>query len=383
MSLFKQTQWKTGMGVVLSDLNATSDYLRAQVFDTLRCLARAGEGIAGAGGSAFRHCSEPSGIMAVDLAGAPYLDPDGGGMDIGSLDGVILQAQHAVDGDTPSALAYYLDTNELATTIANGDLDPRIDLVAVKLDVVDGPNVTRNFKDGTSGARTSSTTQPTKVVRLQKQVVTGSPSGTPAEPAVPAGYQRWCSVLVPAGATNLLASNFRDWRFPLGISVAEVKAWDAVCDTAVWLGTAAGTIQRKATTDNAHHVIFVPVGLSRSGGRLLGAQLGAKPGGGGTAPTAKLVDYEVLDPTLGADLVDVTSDLVGASGSYTLGKWAPDFSSDAPLWMDGTGAAYANYRAAVEAGGESALHRLALKWTSGSPSADDTLSLARFIIAGG
>jgi hypothetical protein len=163
-------------------------------------------------------------VLGHGLSGVPV--PAGTARRIDNTAGMIHQytSLSAPDGATPNLLSYWVDADELQTTLAVGDAtNPRIDLIEIKLDIEDESEA-RDFMDA-SGIVTTSSGVTRKRVRLTKNVVAGTPAANPAVPATTAGYAAWCYVWVPA-THNAVFTELHVWdrRYPLGFDRLNVPA---------------------------------------------------------------------------------------------------------------------------------------------------------------
>jgi hypothetical protein len=163
--------------------------------------------------------------FAHGVSGMPY--PTGTAKQIGNFGGLITQklSTNVVDGDTPDQLSYWLDADELLTTLATGDAtNPRIDLIELQLGVTDVTE-TRDISDASGFITSTAGIVTRKRITVTKNVVQGTPGAAPALPATTTGYMPWAYVWVPANHNavfdQLMVS---DVRFPLGYARAALHA---------------------------------------------------------------------------------------------------------------------------------------------------------------
>lgn len=377
MPIMKHKQWQDGQGIIPADLNAISDLLRAQFFDLLSALPRLGESQVGI----------PTGhLLAVGNGGAPWhlaASP----MDVQQIAGPIGQVVTGTGyatGGVPAVNWYYAEQNELATTLGAADALPRIDRICVKIDAVDGPLEARHFEDAATREVTSQNLSVTKDTRITKQVVVGVPDAAPVAGAVPAGFVKWCDVLVPGSAVALLPANFTDHRLPAGLHVVDVLAHDALCDPAKWTySVGAGAtpdLDRVATAADSKPILFIPGPPAPETGRLVKVGLVASYAADGTAGRShRLVRTGAAGSFLvGDDLADLRDTIDGTPYYF-------EATPSSPVWMNGRGAGLANAMGVppatappIVAGG----NRLGLRVYSASDGAGaDRVLLARFFIA--
>lgn len=156
--------------------------------------------------------------------------------------GTLLQAVSAIDGETPSVLAYtFLGTESVDIDNAAG-ATPRVDIVQMALAYdTDTPEV-RNFEDAVTREPTSSNTDKRKRVVCTLSVKKGTPAASPSPPNLDAGCVAICTVLV--GASYAAAAGFsfddtagavaviHDQRMPVGVRVDTIDAVDHAYTTA-------------------------------------------------------------------------------------------------------------------------------------------------------
>lgn len=132
----------------------------------------------------------------------------------------------SIDGQTPRLLTYQLSDAELDTAITPDPSLPRWVGIFIKLDIVDGPTESRDFQDATTLVISSQVLVKSRVVRLTKQVVHGTPAASPAIPATPAGYAPLAYVNVTAAHATTFNNNVDlvDARFPVGLRAAWIPA---------------------------------------------------------------------------------------------------------------------------------------------------------------
>ncbi len=150
--------------------------------------------------------------------------------------GTLLQAIAAIDGLTPSVLAYtFVGTEEVEIDDAAG-ATPRVDIVQMALTVIDDTTPTRDFEDSTTREPSSSATAKRKRVSCALSVKKGTPAASPIVPTLDAGCVAIATVLI--GASYAAAAGFKhddtagavavlhDQRMPLGIRAVTVRAKD-------------------------------------------------------------------------------------------------------------------------------------------------------------
>jgi hypothetical protein len=379
MPIFKMPKWNAGQGLEYGDLDNIARFLRSQLWDGL--------------GAAFARVSPyiivpwHQYLWCFGSGGAPYWAA--GGMAIKSVAGIIAQqvTPGSVNGSDVAWLAYYLDDNELGTTLNAADgTHPRIDMIAAKLDEVDDATVERHFQDEVSGARTAQSMSVTRSPRITKQYVVGTPAVSPVEPALPAGYVRWARIYVPAGASALANENIWDDRMPVGFTQIDIPARDAFCDDPPWVIGRPNFWWRHTSDANPQPMIFAPMVPGGDHARLVAAFLVSEHATASGSRKAEFVRFKLeSDYSSVTVLRDVSANLVpaaGLAGPGKLGQWlgtSDPWLGLEPFWLNGRPSGYAN--ASMNPGGPIG-ERFGLQYTSGGGGISDYAYFARFWVAG-
>ena len=116
--------------------------------------------------------------------------------------------------------------------------DDRIDIVVVKHALVDGVTALRKFKDNTTQVITNEDLVLEKDWETIINVVTGTPSGSPAVPATPAGFISVSECLITASIGMANQTNITDKRsllpFASSASPTGGEEWDSIVgDTSI------------------------------------------------------------------------------------------------------------------------------------------------------
>lgn len=244
-------------------------------------------------------------------------------------------------GLDPYMMFYWVSPAELLTTHSAADpTNDRWDLVCVKLDDISNDSAdseTRLQKQLVSSTFVISSAGFIKrrKVTLTKQVVVGTPAGSPTMPAVPAGFQPLYAVRIPAtfASTFTGASNdFHDYRMPLGSFVVDVPAWQAIENGSGLAATGNAGAYRPMTLGASSTFDFIPHHIiSPMSCRLIGVSIlvGAQTGG---AITATLGKYSVLSggtyAIMGGNASWTLTNLLGLLPSGTDLAWADDRLGD-------------------------------------------------------
>ncbi len=376
MPIYRSFTIADGQGLDWADMDNAGRWLRSQIFDTMGAFARIAEADV-----------DPPLTYAFCFGNscAPYANATG--LTLKNLAGPIAQKITAgVDGNDPHFVVYYAASDELNTTLAAADpTNPRIDLIAVKIEDALGAGVARHFEDAISGAKTSQSLPPYRYVKITKTVVQGTPNATPVEPTPPSGYVKWCAVLVPATATNLLQANVRDHRMPVGLGAREVYARDWQKLESEWtVYNLGGLVGFRDNVASVVHARALCPGLEYSGRIVKIGLVSEIPSGG---PACELIRDDLFLESAGEASVTVletvTSTLL-ATPAGTPDRYYKEVAPTLPLWLNGYAAGYANrVTPPIHSQGGQNYTRAGIR-VSGSGSADSVrIFLARFVVAGG
>lgn len=206
--LFKGVLFTDGEGADFDDLNDLRGYGDARLLDQL-LEHQIGGPLGGTEPDAELYGAHagnaPLGsvvpVAYTLTAGEAYLFADGTpGNELRIAPGVVFQKLAAKTGDEPTFVSYEIGASDFTFTIANGDAtNPRVDLVQIKLEYVNGNSESRIVQDPLPSVLQSVQT-PNKKRRIQAtcSVKAGTPAATPTFPAPDAGYVALGAVHVPA-----------------------------------------------------------------------------------------------------------------------------------------------------------------------------------------
>jgi len=169
-------------------------------------------------------------------------------------------------GSDTYGLVYWVDADELTTTHAIGDAtNPRWDLVCIRLsdvnnDVADQESRLQKQVVGSAFITSTGTFFKRRKVKLDKQVVVGTPAASPAMPAVPVGYLPYYAVKIPAlfDAPIPALDDFHDYRMPLGSFTVDVLASLAIENGSGLAATGNAGAYRPMTLGASSTFDFVP-----------------------------------------------------------------------------------------------------------------------------
>lgn len=208
--LYADVLYNDGEGITHGDANNARAFLGARLFDQL--LARLTGNLAAAedpditaeGGNDPGLTS-----LAYTLHGGECVIAQGSSSTkVKLLPGTILQrTAAAADGAEAKMLAYTIRAGDVDLTIGAGHATlNRIDIVQMKLELVDGDSESRDFKDAVTGALSTITPDKTRRVQATFSIKAGTAAATPTYPAPDSGYVMVASVYVP----DTWAANFTD-----------------------------------------------------------------------------------------------------------------------------------------------------------------------------
>lgn len=305
----------------------------------------------------------------------------------------------------PEEYAFYRIPFNLTLTTAAGDAtNPRIDLVEVKLDYIDGDPQTRHFEDAVTRAPSSQAgTNKERQVRFTYQIKQGTPAANPVYPTPTAGFVAMAAVWVPATHNAVHdPNNIRDLRAPFGARVYDVDP-KAMHYTGVnpWFLQGMQAFSHVDSIDTDRVIVPCPIG-SRSA-RLLAVGVCGSPGddavvelvrldhplssGGPTSTYIATITDDVwnADGFTWIDAIRI-ADYVGqnSTASYK-GTRAASSRAGAPLWCNGKTGGMAHF-GGLPADAPAIESRLAL--SIGCAGSNVTgpggrLSFVRFVIAEG
>jgi hypothetical protein len=325
MDNFKRVLFNDGEGLVHDDLNNMQAFNSARLLDQyLSELRRNGhmtfaeinshDPELSCGQSVF----DTSKLIFALTAGGGFIIPGGSSRQIRNREGTILQWTAAPDGDEEKLLSYRLAENEVNLTLDVGDAThPRIDIIEVKLELVDGDSESRDFKDAVTGGLSTISTDKTRRVSATIQVKKGTPAATPSHPNTTSGFASLGAVHVPATHNAVFPrANLMDTRFPLGLKVCDVPSWqfDRGNSAAAWvIGATAGQRSIGSSSSSDPFLVHCPIGGQTS--RVIGVSLfGTWASGSGSANLARLVrlTYGAAAPTV-TEIADQTALLTGST----------------------------------------------------------------------
>jgi hypothetical protein len=207
-----------GEGIAHSDFNDVQQYMRAFIVDQI-IGGCASDTLSDARPDESR-CYVPTAAHCMVYGSSSSL--------VTNTPGVIMQWKTAdySDGMTPELLAYFVEEDELETSIDLPDAtNPRWDGLFIKLEDDEAAgSETRDFKDITTGVVTSSSVNKKNRTKLTLTYVAGTPAATNISfPSTPAGHVPLVYVCVPPGAATTPAlSGVCDARMPMRMGSVDI-----------------------------------------------------------------------------------------------------------------------------------------------------------------
>lgn len=224
--------------------------------------------------------------------------------------GTLFQKIGAASGSDSTLLAFTFDGTEFVT-IANGDpSNPRIDIVEMKLELIDTlDTASRDVEDAVTDAPSSQTVNTTHRVQMTLQVKAGTPAATPTFPAVDAGFVPICAVMV--GANYVAAAGFKfddtagatatiwDMRMPINVQVFRVHPTAFMFDTGAskW---ALSSTRDNVTAGSVAADLIVPCPVTK--GRILAVSISNLNGTGSDAHLSTVSDNGITTNAAMANL---------------------------------------------------------------------------------
>lgn len=291
--LYKTVLWNDGEDIVFGDLNDQQRFLTAKLFDQVfekMIPAMDADDVdfpdqAGSNAStAWAYCLE--------IGGGGRLIQGSAANKVKVTAGTIMQKIASADGNEAKLLAYTLPgTDEF--TISNGHATlNRVDMIQMKLEMIETTSTSRDFKDAVTGANSTQNMNKTRQVQCTLSVKSGANAANPAYPSPDAGYVPLGCVIVPATWTAAAGApaffyddgvlntgndyaELHDLRMPLNVQSETLWPGDAAFDATYWTRTTDPsapkiTCAALAGTSPANALYFYS---RRRKGRLLAVQV--------------------------------------------------------------------------------------------------------------
>jgi hypothetical protein len=258
MARVKEVKVSDTEGLDFKDFNRAQQYLRSYINDAV-LAAKMGDGDLIVGPGTDR-------CYAYGVGGYPNGNANNLEVELGP--GLVLQAistydpvgSNGITMDDPTVLGYFLGDAEKTLTLQPGDAtNPRWDVLEIKIDHVDGDPQTRKRRLTPTSSPSSATFNKQRQVRLQAQIVQGTPAASPVEPAVTSGWVKVAAINVPANHSGPIGpTQIRDYRFPAehfsapwSAQHVSNQAWNRLA--LAWSAQADGDIAYILPPFNRHH----------------------------------------------------------------------------------------------------------------------------------
>lgn len=230
----------------------------------------------------------------------------------------------AVDGTEALFLPYTIvESDSTQFTISAGHATlPRIDIVQVKLEWIDGATESRDIEDATTRIVTSTTVSKTRQVQATFSVKAGTAAATPSYPAPDTGYGIVASIRVPStwttgttpdgtGSTTLLG--LRQCTMPIGVSMHCVTPLENAANGTNWTVTSAVGWIASGGAGSAL-VVWCPTGSSTK--RIVGISVTGRWNTTGSL-TLRRCDMTLFGPNVGgSSYVDLSPVLVNTDNTF-------------------------------------------------------------------
>jgi hypothetical protein len=336
--------------------------------------------------------------------GAGYVVPTGTNNQVQFTAGpmvTVIDEPWSYGNDGEEFCLYRIGGGITLTTAAGDATNPRIDLVEVKLEYIDGDPQTRHFEDATTRAPSSQAgTDKERQVQLTYQIKQGTPAANPTYPTPTAGFQAYAAIYVPATHNTVHSpDNIRDLRFPFGVRCIDVDRrgfYYTGSNPWVDFGMLASAA---ASSDPDDDRVIVPCPISTKSARLIAVGLHGDLGGDARIGLGRL-DYGNANPIAEPTFVEYC-DLGGIAsangfcfadammiadtlnvGAVLRGVRAANTRVGTPMWCNGRPGGMAHPGIAPDAGVQTTTSRLAISF-GGETGADCRVGFVRFWIAEG
>jgi hypothetical protein len=362
-----------GEGVNPDDLNNVGSYIATQVYDQLlqhlvgqywpdSAVRDFDFGAANTTYSGSVDRMTPGHLAITPHGGQAYLVPGTANNKVSIANGVLFQKTATSDGDTPTMLPFYFaHGGTVATpewTIAAGHATlPRVDLLQMKLELIEDDSTSVDFEDAVTGAVTTTTYDKTVRVQCTLSVKSGTAATDPLYPDPDAGYCAVGAVVVGPAYLTSTAINFtgkdtsgatasvHDQRMPMNVQGYHVF------NTGYWLVTNYNNTSsvKLATSTNASNLLQIPCPKGGRTGRLVGIHMDYTTTG--TVPTTTLVGangpsattYTLCSLILTAagsmaGYVYAMKELEGGADNTALGYYVQESATNKigpPIWTGG------------------------------------------------
>jgi hypothetical protein len=197
--VYKTVNYSDGEGLTHGDLNNQTRFLAAQLQDQilgniLPNMDGTGENelVKANAATLYAYCLDVGGALPIQGSGNNKLKIS---------PGTLFQKIANVNGNAPTLLAYSFDGSLEFTIAAGGGVNPRVDMIQMKLEYETGDLQSRDFEDAGTGVVTTENLPKQYRVKATVSLKTGTAAASPAYPAPDSGYVPICCVVVNASYT--------------------------------------------------------------------------------------------------------------------------------------------------------------------------------------
>lgn len=293
----------------------------------------------------------------------------------------------------------------LLTTGVGDAANPRIDLVEIKLEYINGDPQSRHFEDATTREPTSQAgTNKERQVKLTYQIKAGTPAASPAYPSPSVGFLPLAAIWIPQNHNAVHSpANIRDMRMPLGLRVVDVDFRQFQYTGAQPWTDLSGAIATTGINSTDVDYVIAVCPNANPGARLVGVGIHCSLGDDATcelisrsypasngAPTDTVIAYVGDDMALGGgftyvDMIQIMDSAGNGVPTFAKGSRAAGLAYGTPVWCNGTTGGNANRKATPNDGADVDT-KLALRFAcdgTGVSGPGGRASFVRFYIAEG
>lgn len=276
--LYATVLFSDGESLEPDDLNNISRFTHALVTDQLLQYTAGSDDFGGDPEMGGQNGSDVPAVFAYCPApGAAFLREGSANHKIQIAPGTLFQKIDTSDG-LGSTLVPFTFAGTEEWTLTDGDVtNPRVDLLQMKLEYIEGGPEARNFEDATTRAKSTTNPDKRRSVQCTLSVKAGTPGASPTVPTADSGFvpvglamvgNGWTTVgTAPIFGVDTTATNnlvIHDVRMPMRVRAHRVDPVLFKLVTAWALSNTNSTV----TSSNATNDLYVP--YPGGAGRLVG-----------------------------------------------------------------------------------------------------------------
>jgi hypothetical protein len=370
---FAQVRFEEGEGLSYVDLNNITRFIEARVLDQLL------RELVGYNGESVSAPKDPIGSPAVAdpqlayvlNAGSCVLKQGTTGTRLGLTTGTVFQSIASADGNDPKFLAYSVGASDVDLTITAGHAtNPRIDILQMRLEYVDGDTQSRDIEDAVTRVVSTFAVNKERRVQATFSIKNGTAGANPVYPAPDSGYCVVGAVRVPALWSTGVSTNpgattsaiIRQLTMPL--KVEEVTIMPHLFDLSAATNWSMGTLGEVICPGGAgtNMRVWIPGG---TGKRLVGVgvthdidtsgdftiRVGrSTPGSGWVAEGPQYASIANLLPAITGATQSRFVGIDQLQGASSLSQIGVNGAIGDPIWASGGAAGPATRRVELEDG---------------------------------